>query len=90
MAIKNRKLRLPESGEEFYEVDEKNLDSDSEKIAHTDQFRLVYIYILTLLIHFHFSHYKYVYIYIYLPAGVLTKQQFFRMVEWHQHGKSVQ
>lgn len=39
MTIKNRKLRLPESGKELYELDEKELDSESEKIARTDQFK---------------------------------------------------
>lgn len=39
MTIKNRKLSLPESGKELYELDEKELDSESEKIARTNQFR---------------------------------------------------
>lgn len=39
VAIKNRKLSPPESAEELYEPDEKDLNSASEKIAHTDQFR---------------------------------------------------
>ncbi|EEF50043.1 protein NRT1/ PTR FAMILY 4.5 [Ricinus communis] len=41
VAIKNRKLSLPENPEELYEIsDEERIYSD-EKIAHTDQFRFL-------------------------------------------------
>lgn len=54
MTIKNRKLRLPESGKELYELDEKELDSESEKIARTDQFRYPLSF-LSLQINFIFT-----------------------------------
>ena len=37
MAFKNRKLSLPESHEELYEISDK--DATVEKIAHTNQMR---------------------------------------------------
>ncbi|CAM8964224.1 unnamed protein product [Rhodiola kirilowii] len=40
-AFKNRSLSLPANHEELYEVNDKDRDSDGEKILHTDQFRLL-------------------------------------------------
>ena len=37
MAFKNRKLSLPESPEELYEISDK--DTTVDKIAHTNQMR---------------------------------------------------
>ncbi|KAG8363981.1 hypothetical protein BUALT_Bualt19G0078900 [Buddleja alternifolia] len=39
VAIKNRGLSYPESPSELYEINEKDSESTSEKIAHTEQFR---------------------------------------------------
>ncbi|XP_019231318.1 PREDICTED: protein NRT1/ PTR FAMILY 4.5-like isoform X2 [Nicotiana attenuata] len=39
VAIRNRKLQLPENPEELYEINVKESDSSEPKIAHTDQFR---------------------------------------------------
>jgi hypothetical protein len=39
VAIKNRKLALPGSADELYEINDKETISTDEKIAHTNQFR---------------------------------------------------
>ncbi|GLT70297.1 hypothetical protein SLA2020_423870 [Shorea laevis] len=39
VAIKNRKLALPESPDELYEINDKETISSDPKIAHTNQFR---------------------------------------------------
>ncbi|KAL7202758.1 hypothetical protein ACSBR1_034262 [Camellia fascicularis] len=39
VAIRNRRLKLPESPEELYEINDKERDPAEEKVSHTDQFR---------------------------------------------------
>lgn len=40
VSIKNRKLKLPESDSELYEMNEKGSRGvEEEKLSHTDQFR---------------------------------------------------
>lgn len=39
VAIRNRKLSLPESPQKLYEIDDKQRDSSEEPISHTNQFR---------------------------------------------------
>jgi len=46
VAFKNRKLPLPESNEQLYEVYK---DATLDKIAHTNQMRLFFFYIFIML-----------------------------------------
>lgn len=39
VAIRNRKVHLPDNPEQLYEINEKESDLSEPKIAHTDQFR---------------------------------------------------
>ncbi|KAK4337800.1 hypothetical protein RND71_042287 [Anisodus tanguticus] len=39
VAIRNRKVQLPDNPDQLYEINEKQPDSSEPKIAHTDQFR---------------------------------------------------
>lgn len=38
-AVSNRNLKLPETMDELYQVDDRERDTSEEKLAHTNQFR---------------------------------------------------
>lgn len=38
-AVSNRNLKLPETMDKLYQVDDRERDTSEEKLAHTNQFR---------------------------------------------------